>query len=311
MEKQALHIAIAIVGFRNPSDVVACLHALEVSTHTDFEVVICENGGPEAYAALRAVAPDRLAEGQIVTILLAAGNLGFAGGVNICLAQVPDADAWWVLNPDTEPEAQALAAMVDRLDRGDCDAVGCLLYRPDGRVQSYGGRWRPWLARAESIGIGRPVSEPVDVAAVERSQNYLNGASMLIGRRFLSLVGPMREDYFLYCEEVEWCLRGARRGMRLGFASTARVLHHQGTTTGAGAVSRRRPRMPVYLDERNKMLVTRDCFRARLPFAAVTSLILLLMRYASRGAWRQLIYGWEGWRAGLLNKRGNPEIGRV
>ena len=81
------------------------------------------------------------------------------------------------------------------------------------------------LARAESIGNGSQLDAPLDAAQVEREQSYLNGASMLVGRRFLEAVGPMREDYFLYAEESEWFLRAARRGMRLGFAPAARVMH--------------------------------------------------------------------------------------
>ena len=47
-----MHVAVAIVGFRNAGDIVHCLAALGASTHTDFEVVICENGGAAAYQAL-------------------------------------------------------------------------------------------------------------------------------------------------------------------------------------------------------------------------------------------------------------------
>src|SRR3546814_1772259 len=78
---------------------------------------------------------------------------------------------------------------------------------------------------------------------------------MLVSRAFLQATGPMREDYFLYCEEVEWCLRARAKGMAFGFAPEARVLHNQGASTGSGQSVRTRPRLPIYLDERNKMLV--------------------------------------------------------
>jgi N-acetylglucosaminyl-diphospho-decaprenol L-rhamnosyltransferase len=302
----SLHVAVAIVGFRNADDVSRCLRALGASSHADFEVVICENGGPEAHRALVAALPPALPGGQGVRIECAPRNLGFAGGVNLCLAAAPGADAWWVLNPDTEPQAGALAAMLARLGRGDCQAVGATLYLPDGTVQAYGGRWRAWLARPESIGHGRALVEAVDAAAVERAQNYLNGASMLLSREFLARVGPMREDYFLYCEEVEWCLRALARGLCLGFAPEALVLHHQGTTTGAGSDPKRRPRLPIYLDERNKVLLTRDRFPARLPVAAVAAFLLSAARYARRGAWRQWGHALAGWWAGLRDERGPP-----
>lgn len=301
-----MHVVVSIVGFRNPEDIASCLSALDRSTYQDFEVVICENGGLEAFEALRQTLPERLPGGQPVRAVLAPGNLGYAGGVNVCIRQAPDADAWWVLNPDTQPDPDAMALQVARLSVGDCEAVGSTIYLPDGRVQSHGGRWRPWLARAESIGYGSLLSLAPNPAVIEGEQNYLNGASMMVGRRFVDVVGFMREEYFLYCEEVEWCLRGIQLGMRLGFAPGAFVLHYVGTTTGSYADIRKRPVTPVYLNERNKLLTTRDVFPGRLPVAAFGSFVLIFLRFGRRGAWRQLIYGLSGWMAGLSNSRGVP-----
>ncbi len=301
-----MHVAVSIVGFRNPDDIVNCLAALEGLDHADFEVVICENGGPAAFAALTARLPAALAGGQPVKAVLAPGNLGYAGGVNICLAEAPGADAWWVLNPDTKPYPDSLGRLVRRLVVGDCEVAGGTTHFADGRVESHGGRWRPWLGRSESIGYGDALDAPVDAAALEPTLSYFSGACMLISRRFLEIVGPMHEDYFLYCEEIEWMLRGRALGMRLGYAPGARVLHLQGTTTGSVSDIRQRTRTPIYLDERNKMLVTWDRFPGRLPVAAAASFLLLFLRFGRRRAWRQLGYGLEGWLAGVLNRRGPP-----
>jgi GT2 family glycosyltransferase len=301
-----MRVAVAIVGFRNSDDIVGCLTALGASTYKNFEVVICENGGPEAYAALKAAAPEQLPGGQPVRVILAPCNLGYGGGVNLCLRESPDADAWWVLNPDTEPQPGALALQVERLSVGDCEAVGCTVMLPDGRVQSYGGRWQSWLARAVSIGHGHAMNPKPDPRRIEIQQNYLNGAAMLIGRRFLELTGPMREEYFLYCEEVEWCLRGMALGARLGFDPGALVMHHQGTTTGHVSEIRKRTRMPVYLIERNRILLTRDHYPARLLVVALTSLALVCAKYVRSRAWPQLGYALSGWLDGLRDLRGPP-----
>jgi GT2 family glycosyltransferase len=146
----------------------------------------------------------------------------------------------------------------------------------------------------------------VNGAEVEAAQNYLNGAAMVVTRRFLESVGPMREDYFLYAEEVEWCLRGAAKRMRLGFAPGARVKHAQGSTTGAGGHIRERSRLSVYLSTRNEMLLTRDLYPLRLPVAAIGALLVLSISFGRRGAWRQWAYAMSGWFAGLRNERGAP-----
>lgn len=301
-----MHVAILIVGFRNVEDILGCLSAVARSTHADYEVVICENGGSEAFRALKAVAPGHLDGGQPVRVIEAPRNLGYAGGVNFAFNASRDAGAWWILNPDTEPEPGVLAALLARLEIGDCDAVGGRIYLPSRIVQSSGGRWRPWLARSISLGNGEHLDAPVDGAALERSLSYISGACMLFGRRFIEVAGLMREDYFLYCEEVEWCLRAHKRGLRFGFAPDARVLHHAGGTTGSNDAIRTRPRTPIFLDERNKMLVTRDCFPARLPVAALSALALLIYRFGRELAWRQLGYGLSGWASGLANQRGVP-----
>lgn len=303
----SLHVAIAIVSFRNPEDVADCLGALADARHADFEVVVCENGGEAAFTDLSARMPACLPGGQRVRLVAAPSNLGYAGGVNLCLRHAPDADAWWVLNPDTCPDPAALSALVERLARGDCQAAGGTIRLSDGRVQAYGGRWQRWLARAVSLGHGHDGAEAVDPRRVESQQNFLNGASMLMGREFLQAAGPMREDYFLYCEEVEWCLRGQKKGMRLGFAPQGVVMHKQGTSTGNAVDLRGRSKLSVYLNERNRVLLSRDCFPALFPVTVLTTLATLLVRFGKRGAWRQLTYAVQGWIAGLANRRGIPE----
>ncbi|MET0270538.1 MAG: glycosyltransferase family 2 protein [Sphingomonas sp.] len=301
-----MHVAICIVGFRNPADIGHCLKALERATHADFSVVICENGGIEAHAILTGQLPERLAGGQPVEVIAAPGNLGYAGGVNVAMRASPTADAWWVLNPDAEPDEGALAALVARLSEGDAAGVGGTLYHADGRVQGHGGRWRSWLARAESIGNGDALSDPPARADVEARLDYLLGGSMMVDRRFVDAAGLMREDYFLYAEEIEWCLRARARGLKLGFAPAALVRHGQGSTTGSAVSIARRPRLPIYLDERNKLNVVRDTTPARLPVAIVGAFAMLLLRFGRRGAWRPLGHGLAGWAAGIANRRGLP-----
>ena len=170
-------------------------------------------------------------------------------------------------NPDTEPESVALSRMVERLAAGEADAVGATVCGADGVVESRGGIWRPWLARAVSIDFGKRLEDtPADL-----QPSYLSGASMLVGRRFLETAGPMREDYFLYAEEVEWCLRAVRLGLTLSVAPAARVIHHQGAATGSVSDPRHRSRLAVYLDERNKLLITRDLYEAPLLAVALAT----------------------------------------
>jgi len=299
-------IAIVIVSYRSLADLPACLKALGASRFTAFRVIIVENGGPDAHAALVAALPPVLDGGQPVEFVLAPCNLGFAGGCNLGIGHAGDADAYWLLNPDTEPSPDALAALVSRLERGDCAAVGSELLQGDGRSAGYGGVWHALSGRAESFGHGAPGGAVVDAAAIERRTNYITGASMLVARDFIARCGLMREDYFLYCEEVEWCLRARRLGLKLGFALYAPVVHISGTTTGAGNLLVNASRLSVYLKERNRLLLTRDVYGAMLLVTAPLALAHIAARYLKRAAFRQLGYALHGWAAGVRGERGPP-----
>lgn len=301
-------VSVCIVGFHNADEIARCVAALEKSTYRNFDIVICENGGKRSWETLRAALPEQLSGGQKVECLCAPGNIGYAGGVNLAMRTRPEAWAWWIVNPDTQPEPEAMSALVDRLSRGDCHMVGGVLYNARGRVQAYGGYWRFWFGRAVSLGMGAHVNDPVDAAAVEARMNYVLGASMMVDRRFVERVGLMRDDYFLYCEEVEWGLRARKMGVRMGFAPRARVRHDQGSTTGSAGFIHNRPRLPIYMDERNKLHVVRDISSWRFPIAAVATLMLLTLRYAARGAWTQWRYALSGWWAGVRGERGMPPL---
>jgi len=303
------HVAVVIVGYRNDGDIVRCLAALEKSTYRDFEIVICENGGDAAYGALQSRLPAALPQGQAVHLIKAPDNGGYASGVNLGIAGSRNADAWWILNPDTEPSSGAMAALVARASEG-FEAVGGPIHFPSGEIQSFGGVWLSWRAKGVALGYGAAKGTRPDTAVIEAAQNYLSGASMFVSRKFIATVEPMNERYFLYCEEVDWFLRAGRQGLRLGFAADAVVFHHQGTTTGYGRPLRARSGRAVCLDERNKMLLTRTFSPARLPVAAVMALIRIVIRYARRGAFVQLAYGIAGWFMGLIGQSGIPRWAR-
>jgi GT2 family glycosyltransferase len=301
----SLHVAVVIVGYNGAEDISRCVAALEESTYRDFEIVICENSGDAGFAALQSVIPEVLSGGQSVKLVKAPSNGGYASGINIAMSHSKDAEAWWILNPDTEPSPGAMAALVERMAQG-YDAVGGPLLFPSGEIQSFGGVWLAWRAKAVAIGHGGPAGTKPNSVSIEQTQNFLMGASMFVSRKFVDVTGPTAEYFFLYCEEVEWCLRGISHGMRLGFAPDAVVIHHQGTSTGYTRSLGTRSCRSVLLDERNKMLLTWDRYPARLPVAALMALYRLVGRYGRAGAFAQVAYGVAGWFLGLCGRSGIP-----
>jgi N-acetylglucosaminyl-diphospho-decaprenol L-rhamnosyltransferase len=322
---------VAIVGYRNATEVRACLEALACSTEQNFSISICENGGREAYLALIAalgglvektqvtsqIVDERVvsvwtgrlsSHNQLVRIYLANANLGYAGGINVCIRQLnPTEERWsavWVLNPDTEPHPQALAALVDRARQGDYAIVGSrIVFKGTKQVQAYGGRWRLMMARGANIGMYQEANTVPSSEEVERRMNYVLGASLYATNSFIHSVGLMDERYFLYCEEVDWCLR--RGDLRLGYAHESVVYHLGSTTIGGTAPARERSSLSVYLAERNGLLLTRRFFPKHYPLVVLTTL-LFTAKFLQAGAFKNFLVALIGWWAGVRGAIGPP-----
>lgn len=93
----------------------------------------------------------------------------------------------------------------------------------------------------------------------------------------------------------------------MGHAPTALILHDQGSTTGSGKGFGERGRLPIYCDERNRLLTLRDTSPALLPIGAIGAFATMLLRYGKRRAWGRLALALRAWKDGIFNRRGKPD----
>ena len=135
---------------------------------------------------------------------------------------------------------------------------------------------------------------------------YVSGASLYATREFVDEVGLMDERYFLYCDDVDWCLRA--RPMQLRYAHDSIVSHKHGTTIGSHKTPSRRSAMSVYLTERNKLLLTKKFYHDMYPIIVIVTLGLLI-QYGIQGAWSNAGIALRGWLAGVRGEFGPPPLG--
>lgn len=331
-ERHEPRVSIAIVATNEQENIVGCLKALDKLLYRNFNVIICENGGPDAFArdieevsgiagireapagpspVLPGVAEERGlrigADGRTVRVLRAGANLGYSGGVNACIAAADDDyDFIWVLNPDTFPEPDALGALVRRQAEGGFGIVGSrLVYVGSNRVQMMGGlKYMPLLGRCRSLGLGAALDETPDVEKVEADLDIVSGASMFVAKDYIKGVGVMDEDFFVYFEDSEWSMR--RGSFRLGYAHDSVVRHIAGAKSGSDGARAEQSRFSLYLTERNRVLIARKLHPRTWPVNAAATFLTVseyLIRFRSRRAFKIALGGW--W-AGVRGETGMP-----
>jgi GT2 family glycosyltransferase len=216
-------VIAVILNHNRPNSTVQCLRSLESSTYPNLDVVVLHTG----HAERDAPELERARPGTEVIAL--PGNLGYAGGNNVGLALARGRRAAWVmlLNDDVLVDSDCIPRLVDS---GQSDArigmVGPTVYhQTDPQViQSAGGRlgadWSASLLADGELDRGQ-YDQPRDVA-------WLSGCALMVRAELCERVGLLDERFFLYWEDVDWCLRAARSGWRIVHEPSAKVWHEGG-----------------------------------------------------------------------------------
>ncbi|MCB4858160.1 glycosyltransferase family 2 protein [Sphingobium sp. PNB] len=251
-------VLIAVVNYRTDGLVVDCLSSLagEIETYTQARVVIVDNASSDGSAERIEDAIRNRGWSDWASLVRSERNGGFAYGTNLAIASAPAGfvpSFIWLLNPDTRVRPGALHALIGFMRaHPQAGIAGSLIEDADGIVWPYAFRF-PSIAseieRGARLGL---VSRLLRHAAVLRRVgerptrvDWVSGASMMIRAGVLDAIGPLDEDYFLYFEETDFCLRANRVGWQCWYVPDARVLHIAGQSTGLtgkGAVVSRLPR---------------------------------------------------------------------
>lgn len=172
-------------------------------------------------------------------------NLGFSKACNVGISyvrsQIGASVHILLLNPDTEIQRGALSTMAGVLDdRPDAGIVGPKLIDTNGHVQvsvrtfpsltvlvflmlklhrlfSSSALWKTYMMTNFSYNKSANVDQ-------------IMGAVFLIRSEVIDRIGLLDESYWIWFEEVDYCLRAHNAGWNVVFTPEATVLHHGGAS---------------------------------------------------------------------------------
>lgn len=254
----ALRLGICIVNYRTAELTINSLRSLavEIASVPGVALVVADNCSGDGSAARIAAEIERNGWSW-ARVLPLPRNGGFAYGTNACIRQflsAPDKpDHCLLLNPDTEARPGAIGALLEFMDaHPEAGVLGSRLEDADGTPQRSAFRFHSILGEFDAqlrLGIvtrvlNASVMNP-PVSDVPSRADWVAGASMLVRRSVFDDVGLLDEGYFLYFEEVDFCLRAARAGWACWYVPQSRVVHLVGQSTGVNLRSSR-GRLPKY-----------------------------------------------------------------
>jgi len=246
------HLTVIVVSYNTRSMLGACLRSLRpacvgpTSTTLEVQVWVVDNASSDGSAEMVR------AEFPWVHLLALDQNLGFAGGNNAALRELgfdgpsdsrrPAPDFVLFLNPDTEVPGDALTQMADFLCANErAGVVGAGLVYPDGAFQHSAFRfptlWQIWFdffprpGRLLDSALNGRYPRRWYQAGHPFAIDHPLGAAMMTRAEVIHQVGLMDEGFFMYAEEIDWCMRVKEAGWDIFCLPGAKIVHHAGGST--------------------------------------------------------------------------------
>lgn len=238
------NIKIILVNYKNYIDTIDCLISILKNNYLYYQIFVIDNHSENesifefkkwsnensidaVFLNENSLKNEAKIENKIVFIE-SNSNLGFSGGNNIgirYLLRFNDFNYVWILNSDTIIEYDTLTSMYDFAKNNKCHITGSVLKYDTNLIQAYGGCINKFTGKSSHI---------INKFDLAHKLDYIVGASMLISKDTIEILGLLPEEYFLYYEEVDYCFNARKKGLNICVAENSVVYHKEGGSVGGG-----------------------------------------------------------------------------
>lgn len=260
-----MRLAVIILSYNTRELLRQCLRSVFAASalHADqlaIDVIVVDNASPDGSSELVA------AEFPQAYLFASQVNLGYTGGNNLALNRLgfpvdapalplascplplaPSPDFVLLLNADTEVTGDALWIMATFLqNHPTVGACGAHLQYGNGAFQHGAFRFPSLFQVALDFFplTGLPGAHRLHnswwngryAAQLWQGQtpfpvDFVLGAALMVRGAAIQQVGGLDDGFFMYCEEMDWCLRLAEAGWPTYAVPTARVIHYEGQSS--------------------------------------------------------------------------------
>ncbi|TSC72661.1 MAG: putative glycosyltransferase [Parcubacteria group bacterium Gr01-1014_38] len=219
----SIPLDVIILAWNGQEVIGACLRSVRLLTSVSVTVV--DNASTDR-------TPDLVREVSPAARLICNDqNVGFAAACNQAI-RATRAPFCLLLNQDAVIVPEGIGALLSHLQHAPrCAAAGGRIENPDGSLQPSMGPFphpvRVLLDRIPGARLLLPshtYRHPWFYVGA-RQPAWLTGSCLLMRREAFDNVGPLDESYFLYTEDLEWCVRARKKGWTIQYLPVRTAIH--------------------------------------------------------------------------------------
>lgn len=244
-------INIVILNWNGYNDTSQLLNSLFKISYTNFKIIVVDNNSVnDEVEKLRKNYADK------VHIIRCNKNLGFSGGNNVGIkySLEEEADYILLLNNDTTVQPDFLEILVNKFkteNQAGIVAPRINYYDEPKKIWSEGGK----ISRIRGSGFAYSDKLEAEVDTTDKSVTFVSGCCMLVKPEVFLKVGLFDENYFLYTEDTDLCLRTMKSGYKIFVAPESKIFHKVNSST-----EKNLSLLPLYYTTRNRLYLAKKNF---------------------------------------------------
>ena len=281
------------VNWNRPVDTIECVRSILSGGYEEIGMVVVDNGSVDgSVEMIRQAVPGAI-------IIESPTNEGYVKGVNkgIRLALSSGATHILIINNDAVGRGDFIFRLKEALDRHpDAGLVSPkILYYNTDRIWFAGGTFNKWIGYTKHTGM----DQIDDGKKVESEQDYITGCSILVRSDLFRAIGLFDEQYNIYGEDIDFCIRAKEKGFSSLYTSDTMVFHKVSLSSGIGGSNIMTPFRSFYygrnmllMVKKRKRGVTRLSCSLGQTFILIPYYFLTISAQKSKGAFRSYLRGY-------------------
>lgn len=244
-----IDLSIITVAFNSQSEMPPWVESIEKTVKKySLEIIISDNS------------PDRETEKVVkklqekhsnIIYIYNDANLGFSKGNNVGVKR-SHGEYVLFLNPDMVVKEGTIDGMVSFLkENEDAGSATPAVFLPNGKLDDscHRGFPTPWNSFTYFSGLSKAFPKlklfaGYNMTYLDLSKTHeidsLAGSFLLVSRELGNKLNWWDEDYFFYGEDIDFCYRIKKIGLKIYFVSEYKALHYKGLSSGIKDASKER-----------------------------------------------------------------------
>ncbi|OGH69390.1 MAG: hypothetical protein A3I29_04025 [Candidatus Magasanikbacteria bacterium RIFCSPLOWO2_02_FULL_44_11] len=299
MEKAKL--AIVILNWNGYEITKDCLDSLlKNEALFAWDIFVLDNGSKENEAErirhqFRRVSRVRVLDSKV--------NLGFTDGNNRLLeeaAKYKQYDYYLLLNNDTEVSGNFIQQLMNAVgDRVGVFGPQVRYFEKQDMLQSIGGKINLWTGICRRLADKKFIKD-IPEKSLEKEVDYIFGCAFIIAREVIEKIGKLRSDFFIYYEEVDYCVRAKKNGYVVRYLPVEAVYHKDSVST------RKLSGFHIYMMFRNRISFLKEHASRLQRLVSFLYLSAYLPYFTLVYGLREATFLVQGTIDGIIGKKGSP-----